>query len=311
MELLITLLSGVASTLLAYVLLYRAFRQRITVQARLQQVGSLLSWRKKYLDEKLSQPFFERAIRPLLNLVAEKLPKRARSGDQKQKLDLQKKLLMAGNPWDLTPGEFQALQYTMMVGLALVCLFLALPSGAGMMVLLLALLFGAILCYLVPNYYLGILATRRQEEIQDTLPDILDLLTVSVEAGLGFDAALVKVVEKSKGVLADEFSRLLQEIKMGKPRREALRDLGQRSGNEDLQTLVGAIIQADQLGVSIGNVLRLQSAEMRGKRKQRAEEKAMKAPVKMLIPMVLFIFPTLFVVLLGPAVMQMMKTMGN
>lgn len=311
MELIITLLSGAASTLLAYALLCRVFRQRITVQARLQQVGSLLSWRKKYLDEKLSQPFFERVIRPLLNVVAEKLPKRTPGSGQKQKLDLQKKLLMAGNPWDLTPGEFQALQYTLMVGLALICLFLALPTGADLTVLLLALLLGAILGDLVPNYYLGVRAARRQEEIQDTLPDILDLLTVSVEAGLGFDAALVKVVEKSKGVLADEFSRLLQEIKMGKPRREALRDLGQRSGNEDLQTLVGAIIQADQLGVSIGNVLRLQSAEMRNKRKQRAEEKAMKAPVKMLIPMVLFIFPTLFVVLLGPAVMQMMKTMGN
>ncbi|MFZ5626161.1 MAG: type II secretion system F family protein [Bacillota bacterium] len=311
MELLISLLSGLSFTLLAYVFLFRLYRDKITVQTRLQQVGSLLSWRKKYLDEKLSQPFFERVIRPLLNLVAEKLPKGTRAADNKQKLDLQKKLLMAGNPWDLTAGEYLALQYAMMIGLALVCLFLALPSGASPLVLVLALLLGAILGYLLPNYYLGVLATRRQEEIQDTLPDILDLLTVSVEAGLGFDAALVKVVEKSKGVLAEEFSRLLQEIKMGKPRRDALRDLGLRSGNEDLQTLVGAIIQADQLGVSIGNVLRLQSAEMRGKRKQRAEEKAMKAPVKMLIPMVLFIFPTLFVVLLGPAIMQMMKTMGN
>ncbi|GAW31846.1 type II secretion system F family protein [Carboxydocella sp. JDF658] len=311
MELLISLLSGLSFTLLSYVFLFHLYRDKITVQSRLQQVGSLLSWRKKYLDEKLSQPFFERVIRPLLNLVAEKLPKGTRAADSKQKLDLQKKLLMAGNPWDLTAGEYLALQYAMMIGLALVCFFLALPSGASPLVLVLALLLGAILGYLLPNYYLGVLATRRQEEIQDTLPDILDLLTVSVEAGLGFDAALVKVVEKSKGVLAEEFSRLLQEIKMGKPRRDALRDLGLRSGNEDLQTLVGAIIQADQLGVSIGNVLRLQSAEMRGKRKQRAEEKAMKAPVKMLIPMVLFIFPTLFVVLLGPAIMQMMKTMGN
>jgi tight adherence protein C len=146
---------------------------------------------------------------------------------------------------------------------------------------------------------------QRQLQIINSLPDILDLLTVSVEAGLGFDGALQKVTEKTKGLLAMEFNRLLQEIRMGKSRRDALRDLAERIRVEELSALVSSIIQADQLGVSIGNVLRLQSAQIRLQRRQRAEEKAMKAPIKMLIPLVLFIFPTIFLVLLGPAAIEM------
>lgn len=141
------------------------------------------------------------------------------------------------------------------------------------------------------------------------LPDVLDLLTVSVESGLGFDAALQKVVRKTKGPLSNEFNKTLQEIKMGKARRDALRDLANRTGVEDLSTFIGAIIQADQLGVSIGNVLRIQSKQMRQIRKQRIEEKAMKAPIKMLLPMVFFIFPTLFLVLLGPAAIQLIESL--
>ena len=143
------------------------------------------------------------------------------------------------------------------------------------------------------------------------MPDVLDLLTVSVEAGLGFDAALQRVVQKMTGAISVEFAKTLQEIKMGKHRREALRDLGLRTGIDDLNTFISAIVQADQLGVSIGNVLRVQSEQMRRKRRQRIEEKAMKAPIKMLIPMVLFIFPTIFIVLLGPAAMQMIEGLGK
>jgi tight adherence protein C len=142
----------------------------------------------------------------------------------------------------------------------------------------------------------------------------LDLLTVSVEAGLGFDQALLKIVEKTKGPLTEECIRVLHEIRIGKARRDALREMGKRTGVEDLQTFVAAIIQADQLGVSIGNVLRIQSRQLRQKRRQKAEEKAQKAPVKMLIPMILFIFPSLFILLLGPGVLQLIdnfSTMGK
>jgi len=137
------------------------------------------------------------------------------------------------------------------------------------------------------------------------LPDVLDLLTVSVEAGLGFDAALLKVVEKQKGVLAEEFLRVLQEIKMGRPRREALRDLARRNKPaEDLSNVVASLVQADQLGISIGGVLRNQALQIRQKQRQRAEEKAQKAPIKMMIPLVFFVFPSIFIIVLGPAVIQ-------
>ena len=142
-----------------------------------------------------------------------------------------------------------------------------------------------------------------------SLPDVLDLLTISVEAGLGFDAAVLRVTEKLGGVLGEEFSRVLQETKMGKSRREALRDMAARVGVDDVSSFVNAVIQAEQLGVSIGSVLRLQSQAMRVKRRQRAEEAALQAPVKMLFPLIFFIFPGLFVVLLGPAVIQIMETL--
>jgi tight adherence protein C len=135
-----------------------------------------------------------------------------------------------------------------------------------------------------------------------------------VEVGLGFDQALLKIVEKTKGPLTEECIRVLHEIRIGKARRDALREMGKRTGVEDLQTFVAAIIQADQLGVSIGNVLRIQSRQLRQKRRQKAEEKAQKAPVKMLIPMILFIFPSLFILLLGPGVLQLIdnfSTMGK
>jgi len=136
---------------------------------------------------------------------------------------------------------------------------------------------------------------------------VLDLLSVSVEAGLGFDAALQKVVEKSEGPLAEEFALALNEIRMGKPRREALRDMAERVKLDDVSTFVGAIVQADALGVSVSNVLTVQAEQVRQKRRQRAEEKAQKAPVKILIPMLFFIFPALFVVLLGPALLEIGK----
>ena len=163
--------------------------------------------------------------------------------------------------------------------------------------------------WLIPDFGLKAKSDRRQVQIQKSLPDTLDLLCVSVEAGLGFDAAVAKVVEKSTGPLAEEFGRLLQEIRMGKPRRAALKDMAHRSQVEDLSTFITAIIQADQLGVSIGNVLNIQSQEMRRKRRQRAEEAAMKAPIKMLFPLIFFIFPALFVVLLGPALIQIMEAL--
>lgn len=279
-------------------------KEKMVIALRMQ--GIAISLRQQSdLDDQLSKPFFERVIRPVLERLAAAISK---TTPVKKKTGLQKKLIMAGNPMNLAAGEFIVIQYGLTLGIPAGILLLTLPAGLGTTVTITGMALGAAGGLMLPEYYLKVLTDKRKDEIQDNLPDVLDLMTVSVEAGLGFDAALVKVTEKIKGVISQEFTRVLQEIKMGKPRRDALRDLGNRSGVDDLIAFLGSIIQADQLGVSIGNVLRLQSEQMRQKRRQRAEEKAMKAPIKMLIPLILFIFPTIFIVVLGPAAIQIIDT---
>ena len=161
---------------------------------------------------------------------------------------------------------------------------------------------GAYLGYALPEFWLGGRIRKRQKAILLSIPDTLDLLTISVRAGLGFDAALAKVVEKLKGPLTEEFRRALAEVRVGKARRDALRDIVPRTEVVPLTNFIGAIIQAEQLGVSISKVLQVQSEQLRIERRQRAEEQAAKAPIKMLFPLVGCIFPSLFIVILGPAI---------
>ena len=169
------------------------------------------------------------------------------------------------------------------------------------------LLFG----YTIPEFWLGGRVKKRQKAVLLQIPDALDLLTISVRAGLGFDGALGKVVEKLKGPLTEEFRRALAEIRVGKPRRDALRDIVPRTEVPALTNFIGAIIQAEQLGVSISKVLQVQSEQLRIERRQRAEEMAAKAPIKMLFPLVGCIFPSLFIVILGPAIILIMINLGS
>lgn len=155
------------------------------------------------------------------------------------------------------------------------------------------------------RYYLLSKAKGRRSQIVSDLPDVLDLITVSVEAGLSFDGAIDRVASEASGPLAYEFSLTLKELRMGKTRRDSLRRLSERCEVPDLTTLVGSIIQADELGVAIGKILRLQSEQMRERRKQRARENSMKAPIKMLFPLLFFIFPSILIVLIGPALIRL------
>jgi tight adherence protein C len=255
-------------------------------------------------EEELAAPLYQRVIRPAMATLAGKLIRYLPATREEA---LVKKMHEAGNPGSLAPRELLVIKYVLAMAIAVVLGVLTEMMGkTGIQVFLLALA-GIPLGWMLPDLFLQSRARQRKEEVKKNLPDTLDLLTVSVEAGLGFDGALMKVVEKSRGVLADEFVQVLREVKMGKVRSEALRDMAERLNVNDLSNFVGSVILADRLGISIGNVLRVQSNQMRQKRRQRAEEKAMKAPVKMLIPMVLFIFPAIFVVLLGPAAIQIMK----
>ena len=193
------------------------------------------------------------------------------------------------------------------IGVISIWIAFAVPVSKTMLIL--AALIG--LTYIFPGLYLKQLIQERQHEIEKSLPDVIDLLTVSIEAGLSFDGAMSKLAEKMSGVLVSEFSIVLKEMKMGISKRDALKSMIERVPVANLITFVGAIIQADQLGVSIGNVLRIQSNIMRQKRRQRASELAMKAPIKMLFPMVFFILPTIFIVLLGPVVIQIMQAFSS
>lgn len=281
-------------------------KERAQLKKRLDSVQESTMKVMTATEEELSKSFFERVVRPSLqsasDIAGKFLPKQ--KGDQ-----LKKRLILAGNPGNLTANEFLAIRY----GISLL-----LAGGMGTLSFIFGfdklpfLLSGGLLLGLVAiDFYLKMRIDKRQRSIVQGLPDVLDLMTVSVEAGLGFDSALYRVVDKTEGPLSTEFSKTLKEIQMGKARRDALKDLGTRTGVDDLNNFVSAIIQADQLGVSIGKVLRVQSEQMRQLRRQRIEEKAMKAPIKMLIPMILFIFPAIFIVLLGPAALQMIATFGS
>ena len=271
-------------------------RKADQVQERLIEYGG----RPITLEEiELSQPFSERIIRPLVrgsaNFFMRFTPKRNMAA-------VQHKLELAGRPNNWSPAEFfgvRGLAGILLGVLGFVLLTLA-NADIGLRMLL-GVVLGALGFYL-PTAWLGSKIRNRQSEIIKSLPDALDLLTISVEAGLGFDAALTKVAEKWDDELSREFTRVIAEMRVGKKRRDALRAMSDRMEVQDITSFIAAIIQAEQLGVSIAKVLRIQSEQMRIRRRQRAEEKARKAPIKMMIPMVFLIFPALFIVLLGPSV---------
>jgi len=255
--------------------------------------------------EEDNRPLNVRLLRPMLHQFAHHLTRWAPKGKKEQTTA---KLSAAGLSGQWEEAEWKGLQYALSVLLTLLIFGMFSLMNSPLVTRLEMGIVGFMIGYIFPNFWLKAKAKQRQKEIQHTLPDILDLLTVSVEAGLGFDAALLKVVEKQKGALAEEFLRVLQEIKMGRPRRESLRDLAKRNKPaEDLGSVVASLVQADQLGISIGGVLRNQAKQIRQKQRQRAEEKAQKAPIKMMIPLVFFVFPNIFIIVIGPAVIQIVE----
>ncbi|NLN06636.1 MAG: type II secretion system F family protein [Firmicutes bacterium] len=250
----------------------------------------------------LSRPLSERLLQPFLGFVSN-LAVRLLPAEILHKLEY--KVRQAGDAQGLRAVDYLGLKIVLAAALPSVLhLFFPGPWNANKIMFAAA---GAAIGWLLPNMQLDGKIRQRREEIEKTFPDIIDLLSVSVEAGLGFDGAMAKVVEKSNGPMAMEFRRVLHEIKMGKSRREALRDLGERCGVDDVKVFTSTIIQAEQLGLNIGNTLKNQAEQMRRRRRQRVEEKAMKVPVKMLIPLVIFIFPTIFIVLLGPALIHILE----
>ena len=271
------------------------------VQARLTQLGTMQA---KNLEElELQAPFIERTLRPLAARLSGRFSSMASSSFTAK---TEKSLALAGNPGDLRVADWLGIKAVGAIISAI--LFFVLFGLVGVMGFpffiggLLMPVIGALFGYTIPEFWLGGRVKKRQKAILMMIPDALDLLTISVRAGLGFDAALGKVVEKLQGPLSDEFRRALAEVRVGKARRDALRDIVARTEVVPLTNFIGAIIQAEQLGVSISKVLQVQSEQLRIERRQRAEEQAAKAPIKMLFPLVGCIFPSLFIVILGPAI---------
>jgi tight adherence protein C len=220
-------------------------------------------------------------------------------------------IVLAGNPYNMGTAEFMGARIMAMVILGGVAFLVTILFGAEPLQMLLYTGIVALVGYLLPVFWLRQRVKKRQKIILKTLPDAIDLMTISVEAGLAFDGAMQRVADKWDNSLAHEFQRAISEMRVGKSKREALHELVQRTGVPDLSTFVASIIQADQLGVSIAKVLRIQSEQMRIRRRQRAEEQAHKAPILMMIPMVFLIFPATYIVILGPAVPKIMAAFGS
>ena len=273
------------------------------VQQRLQVYGGGEQRPLTMEELELQRPFTERFLRPAIVRLGTIM---SRSTPQKARQDLQNRLDLAGRPGNLTPEDFAAVRLVAAAVLA------AIGLGLGFLLqntvyLVLALVVGAILGYYLPTLWLKQKVDARRVEIQKGLPDAMDLLVIAVDAGLGFDAALARVTDKYKNALSDEFAKVLREVNLGRPRLEAMDEMGRSSGVEDLHNFIQAVIQSEQFGTGIGKILRIQADEMRRKRRQRAQEKAAQATLKMMLPMVGCIFPTLWIVLLGPAVLILMK----
>lgn len=255
----------------------------------------------------LSQPFADRVILPLARNLGELA---IRFTPQNAIQETARKLELAGSPARLDPTLFWSLRF-LGIFLGFFMIFLASVAPEGSFIKGRGLLYGVptgVLGFFMPELWISSKITRRQNEIRKAMPDALDLLTICVEAGLGFDAAMAKVHEKWDNPLSLALGRVIREIQLGKLRRDALRDMADRMGVSEMTSFVAAVIQSEQLGVSMAKVLRIQADQMRLRRRQRAEEEAHKAPIKMLIPMAFLIFPSICIVLMTPAVLMLLRS---
>jgi len=307
MEILPFIIAGAAALAILLIFLGLAGNAPVDpVQARLTQLGTMQA---KNLEElELQQPFLERTLRPLAARLSGAVSRVTSTSFSDR---TEKRLALAGNPGEIRVADWLGIKAIAALGFAGGFFVLFGIFGANLIAGIIFIPIGLMFGYTAPEFWLGGRIKKRKKLILLQIPDALDLLTISVRAGLGFDAALGKVVEKLKGPLTEEFRRALAEVRVGKARRDALRDIVARTDVGPLTNFIGAIIQAEQLGVSISKVLQVQSEQLRIERRQRAEEMAAKAPIKMLFPLVGCIFPSLFIVILGPAIILIIQNLAT
>lgn len=263
------------------------------------------------MDEELSKPLSERIIKPFIKLISVKfekfMPKPSDAKSNARRLQSEKlKLMLRQAGYNVNPVEYAVIQLFVISGSAFFLGVLTLLIGYSKFVIF-SVLFGVYAGYAIMRFHLTARISKRRRSMEEQLPNVLDLLSINVEAGLGFEQALLHVIGHFEGALIDELTITYREMTMGRTRRDALTLFAKRCELGEIKTFVGALIQAEQLGISIKNVLHAQAAAMRTSRRNKVEEKAMKISVKILLPMVGFIFPVLFIVLMGPAVVKIIE----
>lgn len=260
------------------------------------------------LTDELTGNLYERFLRPELQRLKKTVERVANKGKKTRPGDakLEKQLRMAG--YYVSLNAFGAIRAAVAMGITLAVIFVLGRTKLEGILRILAILGGAIIGYLAPIYFLRFRIKSRQQSIRHQLPDMMDVLSVSIDAGLSFDMALRRALDKFTGALQEEMGITAMEIQMGKPRRVALTELGERNDVNELKLLAAAVVQSEQMGTPIKQVLKTHAVQLRAERKRAAQEKGMKASVKMLLPMVAFIFPVILIILMGPTILNIMKT---
>lgn len=299
---------GVFIALFLSLLAIGAFDNEARGVSRSLAVMQAFSAAPRPMQEELDPSFRDRVVTPLLDSFVG-VGRKFTPADYADRI--RQKLERAGNPPGWNADRVTSLKVVGLGAMFVISLLLAVILNKGLPISFVVVATGSVAGFFTPDMYLYQKGADRAEAMRKTFPDALDLLTISVEAGLGFDAALSHVAKNVEGPLADEFARVLQEMQIGLGRAGALRALGERTTLEEMRGFVSAMVQADAFGIPIGKVLRVQSAEIRVKRRQRAEEQAQKLPVKILFPLILFILPCLFIVVLGPAAISIVATFSG
>lgn len=262
----------------------------------------------KPIYEELNESFFSRIVQPKLSKWSTSLSSTFPFlfSNDKSNAAVERQIKLSG--MNISAMQFNVGKTIFMLICVLVTVIVAfILSGKGMMTMLLVVVIGLLFAILLPKTYLTSKVKAREAMIRRSLPDVIDLLSVSITAGLSFDASVKKVTEKMSGPFISELKNMHNELQMGRPKREALRRLGECSDIPELKTFVSAVIQADQMGIPIKNILNVQSKQLRLNRRMNAQEQAQKAPIKMLFPMIMFIFPVIFIIILGPALLNIMS----
>lgn len=301
----------ISSTLLSFflvVILLGYFGRK--ADDKKKRLDSINEVRSSIAYDEFNESLYKRFVYPWIQSISKSVAKwipKLKGASNKDEVT-EKQLRLAG--LYISVQDFNSIKLVVIGLILLIFIVIAVAVDQDTGIKFMILLFGMVLALLIPNYFMKARISARQQKIREQLPEVLDLLGACIEAGLSFDSSLLKISEKLQGPFVDELLVLHREIQMGRPRKDALHNLGECSNIAELKTFCSSMAQSDQLGIPINNVLKVQAAQLRLTRKQQAQEKGLKAPVKMMLPMVAFVFPVIFIILLGPTIIQLIEQFG-